>query len=381
MIKQDLENIIQAAIYGDLELLQTELEAGIDPDTRYEGMTALWWAIQEGHTEIIISLLDAGADIEDRDSIDNFSILDKAVGEQKLDIVQMLIERGVDVNGPTDNGSALHLAVAYDLYEIAQLLLANGADLNIQDSDGLTALAFAQKHSDKKTIGILQAHLAKQTKDYALFRKFPYIGQAEEMRQRLAENNIDSILVDNSLAVDVTFFGNRLSDEIELKVHKDHFERANELLETEAEVLIEDVPMDHYLFEFTNEELYEILRKPDEWSVLDYQLAQKILASRKESISDEMLAKFKADRLKELAKPEKDQKNLIRSGYYAAIFGGLFGVFIGWYLAYFKKTLPDGRKIFAHTKKDRTQGKNILILSVFLLIVYFVIWLISIPYT
>ena len=400
MINQHLENIIQAAIYGDAELLKSELEAGTDPDTRYEDWTALWWAIQEGQIEIVKLLLDAGADIEDRDRQNGHSILDKAVGDQQLEIVKLLLDRGIDVNGLTTNGSSLHLAVAYDLHEIIRLLLNHGADLKTRDSEGLTALEFALKHSDKKTIRMLENHLAKSTADYTLFRKYPNIAQAEEMLKKLQENGIDGMLVDNSLAVDVTFFGNRLSDEIELKVHKGHFEKANKLLEKEAEIMLEDVPMDHYLFGFTNEELIEILQKPDEWSVIDYQLAQKILGSRGEKMSEEMIATFKEARLKELAKPEKGQKGWITLGYAAAILGGLFGVFailgglfgvfailsglfgvfIGWYLYSFKKTLPDGRKVFAHTKKDRTQGKNILFVGIVFLIIYFVSWLIRLSY-
>ena len=42
----------------------------------------------------------------------------------------------------------------------------------------------------------------------------------------------------------------------------------------------------------------------------------------------------------------------------------VIGLFIGWYLWSFKKTLPDGERIFAYSYKDRRHGKRIFYLSI-----------------
>lgn len=42
----------------------------------------------------------------------------------------------------------------------------------------------------------------------------------------------------------------------------------------------EKIPKDHYLNEFTDEELMEIVNQPEEWSAVDYDLSQKILMHR-----------------------------------------------------------------------------------------------------
>lgn len=42
----------------------------------------------------------------------------------------------------------------------------------------------------------------------------------------------------------------------------------------------EKIPKDHYLNEFTDVELMEIVNQPEEWSAVDYDLSQKILMHR-----------------------------------------------------------------------------------------------------
>ncbi|MBL4745664.1 MAG: hypothetical protein JKY08_04790 [Flavobacteriaceae bacterium] len=118
-----------------------------------------------------------------------------------------------------------------------------------------------------------------------------------------------------------------------------------------------------YLLQFTNEELYEILLKSDEWGDFDYSLAQKILIQRGKSIDHELLAALKKERIKDLSKPEENQKPWIIAGYIFAILGGFLGLIIGYSLMTSKKTLPDGQRINSYAEKDRKQGKYILIIS------------------
>ena len=102
------------------------------------------------------------------------------------------------------------------------------------------------------------------TDNYAVFRKFSDVDQAKELASTLKDNGIEYELVDNSPTFDVTFSGNTLQNEVQLKIKQVDFDKANKLLEEEAKNLINQVNKDHYLFEFTNEELYEIIMKPDE---------------------------------------------------------------------------------------------------------------------
>ena len=202
------------------------------------------------------------------------------------------------------------------------------------------------------------------TDNYAVFRKFSDVDQAKELASTLKDNGIEYELVDNSPTFDVTFSGNTLQNEVQLKIKQVDFDKANKLLEEEAKNLINQVNKDHYLFEFTNEELYEIIMKPDEWSTFDYKLAQKILIDRGQTINDDLINSLRKQRIEDLSKPEQGQKTWIYAGYLFAILGGLIGVFIGWYLWTYKKTLPDGQKVYAYSDSDQKHGRNIFIIGV-----------------
>ncbi|WP_299383201.1 hypothetical protein [uncultured Lacinutrix sp.] len=195
--------------------------------------------------------------------------------------------------------------------------------------------------------------------EYSIFRKFPTLDQAIELRNLLKENEINSILDDNVPPVDITFSGSTINNQIEIRIKQSDFKKAESILEKDAENLINEVNKDYYLFEFTNEELYEILLKSDEWSVFDYTLAQKILTQRGKPIDKDLLNSLKNERLKELEKPEGNQKPWIIGGYFFSIIGGFLGLIIGYFLWTSKKTLPNGKKVFSYSKNDRKHGKYI----------------------
>jgi hypothetical protein len=198
---------------------------------------------------------------------------------------------------------------------------------------------------------------------YSIFKKYPTLEQASELKVTLEKEGIDCILGDNIPPVDVTFSGNTLQNEFEVRIKQTDFKRAEEILEEQAENLIDQVDKDYYLFEFTDEELYEILLKSDEWNEFDYTLAQKILTQRGKSVDKALLNSLKDERIKQLAKPEENQKAWIFTGYIFAFLGGILGIIIGYFLWTAKKTLPNGEKVYSYSEKDRTQGKYIFIIA------------------
>ncbi len=194
---------------------------------------------------------------------------------------------------------------------------------------------------------------------YSIFRKFPTLEQAKELEILLNDKGIQTILADNVPPVDITFSGSMLNNEIEIRIKQSEFKKAEQILKEYSESFIDQVDKDYYLFEYTDEELYEILLRSDEWNEFDYTLAQKILKERGKSIDNDLLNSLKNERLKQLAKPEGHQKPWIVTGYFFALLGGFLGLIIGYFLWTSKKTLPNGQKVYSYSVKDRTHGKYI----------------------
>ena len=201
------------------------------------------------------------------------------------------------------------------------------------------------------------------TENWIVFRKLNTLIQAQELETLLNENNIKTVLADNIAPVDITFSGSTLLNEYEIKIDASNFEKAEAVLEKDAESLLEKMDQDYYLLSFTDEELYEVLIKSDEWSIFDYKLAQKILTNRGKTIDHEMLASLKKERLNILSKPEENQRPWIIAGYLFSFLGGGIGIVIGYSLWTSKKTLPNGERIYSYNNADRKQGKTIFVIG------------------
>ncbi len=208
---------------------------------------------------------------------------------------------------------------------------------------------------------------------YAIFRKFPTWAQAEEMRELLEEEGLDCRIGDNIPPFDITFSGSTLLHEYEIRLHPSDFDKAHEVLDEWADNLLYDVDPEHFLFQYSDSELYEILLKPDEWSPQDYALTRKILQQRGVVIDDQLLKSIRIRRLEELSQPEGNQSDWIIAGYVLAVLGAVFGVLIGYFLWTSRKTLPNGQRVPSYSRSDRRHGKRMFILSIILLPVYIVL--------
>jgi hypothetical protein len=203
--------------------------------------------------------------------------------------------------------------------------------------------------------------------EFLVYKKFYKQERVTALTQLLSEHGIDFEIAEDRESLDSLYGDKHFNRQIFIKLKRDDFAKADSLLLQESEKQLENVGKDHYLYDFTDEELFDILCKPDEWNALDYQLSKKILKERGREINADTIALLKKQRVNELAKPEEGQKNWIYAGYVFALLGGLLGIFIGWHLSTFKKTLPDGQRVFAYKKEDRSHGTIILILGIIML--------------
>jgi len=125
---------------------------------------------------------------------------------------------------------------------------------------------------------------------------------------------------------------------------------------------------EHYFFEFTNEELIEVLESYYDWNKTDYQYARLILKERGLIYSDEDIERFKEQSIEEQRQPEKGKTSWIIAGFITAFMGGLLGVVLGWsYWTDFKK-LPNGEKVHRFDRSTRQKGKTMMIIGLIVMV-------------
>jgi ankyrin repeat protein len=129
--------LLIASVRGNKECVETLLSHGAKVDTK--NGEALFKAIEEGHLDIVEILLAAGVDVNIQWGGD--TPLYMAVKKGHKDIVLLLLSKGANLN--IRNGSwnmPLHIATSGGNVEIVRILLSNGADMNIFDGGGYTPL-------------------------------------------------------------------------------------------------------------------------------------------------------------------------------------------------------------------------------------------------
>jgi len=211
---------------------------------------------------------------------------------------------------------------------------------------------------------------------FITLHKFNSFENAQELISTLKKNGVKVQIEDTSPPVDITFSGNTLQNEVRIKVKQSDLGRANQILEKQAEQLVDKFPNDYYLYDFTDNELVEIIEKSDEWSKEDFMLSQKILKERGHKISKEEIQNIKQKRIKELRKPEKGHTGWLIAGFISAILGGLLGVFIGWFHWNFKKPDTTGQQVYAYDQQTRKVGQIIFCIGL-IATIYWIYWWIS----
>jgi ankyrin repeat protein len=103
-------------------------------------------------------------------------------------VVELLLDRGADINGPEPRiapwGGALHAALSSRQYEIAKLLIEKGADVNAAVESSGNVLSMAQWQSaPPEIIDLLKAHGAKLSDEL-----IGYDGDVATLTKELEEN-------------------------------------------------------------------------------------------------------------------------------------------------------------------------------------------------
>lgn len=190
--------------------------------------------------------------------------------------------------------------------------------------------------------------------EYTVITTFIDPAPARELAEWFESKGVSAILTDTTPRFDASFANQTAVYEYQVRVPSSELERAQRLMEeADADSAIAE---DHYLRDFTDEELFDVIRKKDEWSDIDYTLALRLLTERGHLMDTSVIEKLQRERLEELAQPSKRQHLLVALGYLFVLLGGIPAIFIGLSLAKLTKKLPDGRKVALYQEADRRHG-------------------------
>ncbi len=147
----------EAVNRGDLPAVEHYIPNGADVNTKNKdsGGTALIAASAQGHRDVVNLLLDKGADVNARDKNGVTALIPTSENGHK-EVVLLLLAKGADVNAKTNKGStALFLASQNGYKEVVKTLLAKGADVNAKTNNGATALMVASGLGHKEIVQAL----------------------------------------------------------------------------------------------------------------------------------------------------------------------------------------------------------------------------------
>jgi len=149
------DRLLLAVCAGDVVALKAALASGVNVNTkfRYDRM-ALSFAADRGNAEVVKVLLDAGADVNARDTFYGMDAMSQALNKKHTAIVRMLLEKGA-----TNSEGVLKFGVQENSLELVKASLEKGG----LRPDSLTAaVALASKNSRVEMVELLKKHGATQ---------------------------------------------------------------------------------------------------------------------------------------------------------------------------------------------------------------------------
>ncbi|MBN2315145.1 MAG: ankyrin repeat domain-containing protein [Sedimentisphaerales bacterium] len=119
-------------------------------------------AIINGDTELVKSLLSGGMDVNEKNRM-GWTPLHTALSKGKTEIAELLISKNADLNAKDNQGKTpLYLAIETDQKKFVDLLLAKNVDVNAVTRGGQNALTLARSKGDTALTELLVKHGAEE---------------------------------------------------------------------------------------------------------------------------------------------------------------------------------------------------------------------------
>ncbi|KAB2847035.1 MAG: ankyrin repeat domain-containing protein [Hyphomicrobiaceae bacterium] len=115
------EELIESAKKGDLAGIEKALAAGADVNAKADyDDTALNYAAENGHKEVVARLIAGGADIENKGGADKTPIKNAAFAGN-IGIVRLLLEKGARINNDLLDSVALKVSIFRENAELGMV--------------------------------------------------------------------------------------------------------------------------------------------------------------------------------------------------------------------------------------------------------------------
>lgn len=121
------------------------------------GATPLILASYLGYTDIVNALIEKGVDVKAKDDVDGCMAIHLAAANGKNDVINILLDVDASNINDVDNrgNTPLHWASMKDRADTVSLLIENGADIEAKDIDNWTALHYAAAFASLQTVEAL----------------------------------------------------------------------------------------------------------------------------------------------------------------------------------------------------------------------------------
>lgn len=183
--------LLEASALGATTCCRTLVQHGVDPNVRAEwGDTAMILAAEAGHDETVLALLALGGDFKAHAKFGR-TVLTTGAGKCRTETIMTLLDVGADANAMDVYHTPLSAAAEGEKVQTMQLLLDRGAKVNGRPRSGLSALAQAARSGDPDSVELLVRAGAKADER----------GQESPLIQAMADKEVDlevvRLLLDN----------------------------------------------------------------------------------------------------------------------------------------------------------------------------------------
>lgn len=96
---------------------------------------------------------------------------------------------------------------------------------------------------------------------FAVYKRFYKKDEAAVLTDILGENGIRFEIVEDRDNLDSLYGDKQFSLQYFVKIDSSNFEKADSVISKMSEIALDKVDKDHYLFTFTDDELFEIVSK------------------------------------------------------------------------------------------------------------------------